>query len=140
MDNNEKPRRDELLKEYLDVSENLRHWANMIFVRMTLFTFLTASLVSFIFQPAEELDNWMKVIMKAVGLGIGIAFLIMERRGLKYWEGLQKRAKFLEEIFGFTQHTSSPQNELFSTRKATKALLILVIVFWTLTLIFHSRI
>ena len=105
---------DSRLEEYKDVSQNMRHYANMRFAQLTLFSALTAGLVTKPWWDADRnpLNKWGFVVFAVAGFVIALAFWIMEERAADYWNHFRKRAKQLDEQLAFHQYTCRPKGIL----------------------------
>jgi hypothetical protein len=102
--------RDLAHKEYNDLSQNMRHYANMRFAEMTLFFVVTAALASKVITQAGDIADHSvpQGIIRLLGLIVTLVFWSIEERTTRYWNCFHKRAKVLEADLGFRQYTDEP--------------------------------
>jgi hypothetical protein len=124
-------------EEYKELNENMRHYANMRFAQLTVFSALEGALVSlgkgcFTLAPKAP-EAYGFLALSLVGLLIAVVFLVMEERAADYWHHFRRRAVELEGQLGYRQFTDRPLGKLKGTLTATnavRALYIVAILFW----------
>jgi hypothetical protein len=125
--------------EYLDVSENIRHWANIRQQQWTVFIAIIAALIALLFQPSATLTSLARFAMKVAGMLIVIIFWVMDERVMKYWDSCRHRACVLEKELEFQQYLTTPSRGIITSKNAVRLLYFLVLVFWLLAMIGHSQ-
>ena len=108
--------------EYKDLSDNMRHYANMRFAQMTLYFALTAGLVTVVFTANPAQPPGLRLALKIIGVVAAVAFGVMEERAATYWHHFRKRASDLEAVLGYKQYMSRPAAKLFTATNATRLL------------------
>ena len=71
-------------EEYKDLSDNMRHYANMRFAQLTLYFGLTAGLVTALFTVDPHLSDGLRLTLKIIGAVASCAFGVMEERAADY--------------------------------------------------------
>jgi hypothetical protein len=122
-------------EEYLDTSENVRHWSNLRFAQLTVFIAITAGLTATLFQAQTSLSSSIKIIIKIAGLLIVAVFWITEERTMMYWRHFIRRAAALEQELGFQQYSMRPREGIISSANAVRVLFVMLFIFWLSTLI-----
>lgn len=125
--------------EYKDLSNNMRHYANMRFAQLTILIAITAGISTLIFNSDSILNENIKSLFKIVGIIVALLFLIMEERAADYWHHFRNRAVKLEKKLGYNQYSNRPTNFLFTATNASRGLHITIIVLWVVTLIWSSK-
>jgi hypothetical protein len=125
---------DNLTEEYKDISENLRHYANMRFKQLTLFSVLTGVILG-----ALTKGDWggcgSVMILKIIGICIVITFGIMEERAADYWHAFVRRAVEIEKEIGYRQYSGRPGGRFITATNATRFLYIVTFIFWIVSFI-----
>ena len=124
-------------EEYKDLSENMRHYANMRFAQLTLYFAVTAGLVTALFTVNPSLDHRIRFVLKIVGIVLSAAFGVMEERAADYWHHFCRRAVEIEKLLGYKQYTKRPAAKLFSATNATRVMIWGAMLAWFLALIFR---
>jgi hypothetical protein len=122
-------------EEYLDASENVRHWSNLRFAQLTVFIAVTAGLTATLFQAQTPLSPSIRLVTKLAGLLIVAVFWITEERTMMYWRNFVRRAAVLEQELGFQQYSMRPKEGTVSSANAVRVLFLLLVIFWISTLI-----
>ena len=122
-------------EEYKDLSDNMRHYANMRFAQLTILIAITAGLLTLIFKSDPPLTEGTNLALKIVGIVIALLFFIMEERAADYWHHFRKRAVELEKILGYDQYSHRPTRRLFTATNASRTLHIVIMILWIVTLI-----
>lgn len=115
--------------EYLDVSENMRHYGNMRFAQLTLFAGITAGLLS-IMVAGSPPSGSLKVTIPLGGLVVTFAFWIIEERAALFFHSYRRRSVELEQLLGYRQHTNRPEGKLVTAANAVRLLFLGTAVFW----------
>jgi hypothetical protein len=95
-------------EEYKDLSDNMRHYANMRFAQLTLYFALSAGLFTVVFTSDPPLPDVLRLILKIVGVVAAGAFALMEERAGDYWNHFRERACVLEPLLGYRQYANRP--------------------------------
>lgn len=128
----------EPLKEYEDLSSNLRHYGNLQFAQLTVFIAITAGLLSVIFRSDDPISCSAEIVLKLAGLLLSALFLVMSERVTAHWLAYWKRAKELEKLLGFKQYTDRPVAKYFSNTNAVRGVYLLTAILWISSIIMHS--
>jgi membrane associated rhomboid family serine protease len=123
------------MEEYLDASNNMRHYGNMRFALLTLFSALTAGVITVLFKDGNPVSGLYTTALKLIGFVVTVAFFIMELRATEMFNHYCTRAKELDQMLGSTQHITRPDAGLLGVRilsaqYATNVLYISVAAFW----------
>ena len=131
-----KPKGD-LRDEYLDASENVRHWSSLRFAQLTVFIAITAGLFAALFQSQTVPQDPIRLIMEIAGLLITAIFWIMEERTMNYWRTFIDRAAKLEAELGYHQYSSArrPGEGYITSANAIRLLFLLLGFFWIAAMI-----
>lgn len=124
-------------EEYKDLSDNMRHYANMRFAQLTIFVALTGGLIIVLFSKDAPDSPLAKAILKVAGIFIAAMFWIMEERAADYWHHFRKRAVELEDLLGYRQYKDRPTRRLLTATDASRAIYAGAIVFWIIALIWR---
>jgi hypothetical protein len=125
--------------EYKDLSDNMRHYANMRFAQLTLYSALTAGLVTVVFTIDPPLDDNLRLVLKIVGAIAAAAFGVMEERAADYWHHFLRRAIKLEEQLGYQQYVDRPAAKVFSATNAARVILWGGVLFWLVAAICGAK-
>ena len=126
--------------EYHELCENMRHYGNMRFAQLTLFTALTAGLLGAAASPPDDMP-WLRLLLAVAGAVSALAFWVMELRSSEYWRSFHDRAKELEEGLGYKQFRSGPGRPSggLSASRAVGALYWLAVAMWLVILYAQLR-
>ena len=113
----------DLIEEYKDLSNNMRHYANMRFAQLTLYFALTAGLVTVLFTVSPPLSDNLRLVLKIVGVLASAAFGVMEERAADYWHRFCHRVVDIEKLLGYKQYTDRPTAKVFSATNAARSVL-----------------
>ncbi|MEX1248341.1 MAG: hypothetical protein WEA61_07640 [Anaerolineales bacterium] len=122
----------ELLAEYLDASNNFRHFHTIRFVQLPIFTAVTFGLLSIVFSESKIISEHIRLALKVGGIVITAIYWVLQQRAGKYRKYFADRAASLEAKLGFTQYTNRPQDEPFNSRNAIDAFFVFCLGFWIL--------
>jgi len=135
------PSREGAEKEYADLGQNLRHYANMRFAQLTLFTAITAGLAKIALDDSGGASPGARAALYAAGTIVALAFWVMEERAADYWHHFRRRAMVLEKHLGYRQYSAKPLRRISATN-ATRSIFLLACLAWliSLTLLAAGRI
>ena len=122
-------------EEYNELSDNMRHYANMRFAQLTLYFALTAGLITALFTVAPPLSDNLRLVLKIIGALASAAFGVMEERAADYWHHFCRRAVEIEKSLGYKQYTDRPTAKLFSATNAVRVMVWGGIPLWLLVAI-----
>ncbi len=126
------------IHEYLDLSRNMRFYANIRFAQLTLFAAVTAALLTAAYGQDLSPAPRMLCFIKVGGILVSVIFFIMERRGTSYYHCFKQRAIELEKLLGYCQHTNTPKQGVFTATHAATVFVVAVGLFWLVVLLFPS--
>ena len=118
------------LEEYKDVSDNMRHYANMRFAQLSLYFALSAGLIATVFGSSPPLADSLRFVLKLVGVVGSSAFGVMDDRAADYWHQLRRRAVIIEGELGFEQHTNRPRRRVLTATNAVRMMIWGSAVLW----------
>jgi hypothetical protein len=117
-------------EEYKSVCEFMRLYSTLRFYQLALLLGTTGSIVTALSSNAVRANFARPELLKAGGLVISLAFLVMEFRASSYWHGLRNRGIELAQALRFqTFPTSSRWNPL-TTSGASFYLHLAVAALW----------
>ena len=122
-------------EEYRDLSDNMRHYANMRFAQLTLYSALTAGLVTVVFTVDPALDDNLRLGLKIIGAFAAAAFGVMEERAADYWHHFRRRAVEIEKSLDYKQYTDRPAAKWFSATNAARVMVWGGVPLWLLAAI-----
>ena len=126
--------------EYLDASDNMRQFGNVCFSQITLFIAITAGIIiAGLFQSDLVLSDIARITLKIGGVIVTFIFWALDQREMIYWNHYRQRAIELEKSLGFQQYTEAPATSVFSATNAIRMLYLSILVFWIMTLLWHSQ-
>ncbi len=117
--------------EYTELGENIRFYANLRFVQLTILITITGGIFAAIFS-FTTLKPQISLLLKISGALIAVVFLIMEYRASQYWDRYFERAKELDEQLGYQQYRTSPPRQRITATTASRILHFAIILFWIL--------
>ena len=123
--------------EYRDLSDNMRHYANMRFAQLTLYIAVSAGIATAVFLTNPELRSSLRTVLKLVGIVVAIAFGVMEERAVTYWRRYHRRAVDLEKELGYAQYQSSPTATVLSATNSARVLVWGGAVLWVCAVLFR---
>ncbi len=122
-------------EEYKDLSDNMRHYANIRFAQLTLYFALTGALVTAVYTVDPPLGDNLRLVLKLVGVLASGAFGVMEERAADYWHHFRRRAVEIEEHLGYRQYTARPAARVFSATNAARVMVWSGVPLWLLAAI-----
>lgn len=125
--------------EYKDLSDNMRHYANMRFAQLTLYFALTAGLVTVVFAVHPPLDNVLRLWLNIVGAVGAASFGVIEERAADYWHHFRRRAVELEKQLCYKQYTDRSVAKWFTATNAARVLVWGGLLLWILAALCASK-
>jgi hypothetical protein len=123
--------------EYLDLTENMRHWNTIRFGQMTVFMALMAGILSSLYQSSFVFPDFVRLALKTGGIIFTLIFWSLDYREMLYFRHFRTRAVELEEILGFRQFSRYPSAKIINSARLTGAMYFFVLVFWIGTFIWR---
>lgn len=126
----------EAQEEYKELNNNLRFYGNMRFAQLTLFSAITAALLTIIFKTEPPLVEPIKTALKIGGLVSTFVLWVMEERSTGYATKFIKRMIVLEAMLGYEQWKGRKfgTRAIFSATNAARLLYVVITIFWVLTI------
>ncbi|NOG93111.1 MAG: hypothetical protein HND42_07715 [Armatimonadetes bacterium] len=131
-----KPDQVSFLKdEYIDVSNNLRHWNTLRFAELTVFMALTAGLINamYIGKGAQSFEAGL--LLKCAGIFSTLAFFVLQERTMTWFHAFNRRAIELEKELGFRQYMDVPRVRVLSGQNSIRSLFMMILAFWILMIV-----
>lgn len=123
-------------EEYKSVCEFMRLYATLRFYQLALLLGTTGSIVTALTSTAVH-TNFMRVqLLRAGGLVISLAFVVMEFRASSYWHRLRRRGNELAELLRYQPFPVSSRWNPLTTSGASFYLHLFVAALWLTTLTF----
>lgn len=126
-------------EEFKSVCEFMRLYATLRFYQLALLLGTTGSIVTALSSNAVRLTFARAEILKAGGLTICLAFLVMECRASSYWHLLRDRGNELAQVLSFQPFPVSPRWSPLTTSGAGFYLHALVATLWFASLFLDLR-
>lgn len=126
-------------EEYKDLSENMRHYANMRFAQLTIFVAITGGLAAWFDNARSASDPDVMIVIAVVGTFIALVFLVMETRSASYWLHFKDRAVELEKQLGYCQYTRAPKRGLITATNVTRVFHVGTLLFWIVAAVAAPR-
>ena len=121
--------------EYLDASNNVRHYGTLRFAELTIYIAITAGLLTVTYgRPAPQVVV-VSAGVKVAGLLVTTLFWILQERTMLYWYHFTNRAVELERDLGFKQYSTRPPAGLLTGRNTLRAFFAVMAVFWIVAII-----
>ena len=121
--------------EYLDASQNARHYLTLRFTHLTIYVALTGALMNVLFARSTIDAPLMAVGVKLAGLLATVLYWVLQERTMAYWYVFVNRATELEKELGFEQYTLRPKPGPISSRWTIRMFFLALAVFWLVALI-----
>jgi hypothetical protein len=121
--------------EYKDLSDNMRHYANMRFAQLTLYFAFSAGLITVLFTVDPPLHAGLRRGLMLVGAVGAAAFGIMEERAADYWHHFRCRAEELEQTLAYRQYTDRPAGKVITATNATRVMVWGGVPLWLLAVV-----
>jgi hypothetical protein len=129
---------NDLKDEYLDVSDNIRHWNTLRFAELTIYIALTGALLNTIIGKSPPLPPAVSIPAKIAGVLVTILFFVLQERTMLYWYNFVDRAAELEKELGFQQYSSRPRARIITGRNAMRLFFLFMVLFWVTSLFWSS--
>ena len=129
---------DKTLYEYVECSNNMRHYGNHQVALITAFIAINGAVAAFVFGSSGALKGMEGMTAKLIAVVISILFAIKIQSDIVMWDHFFNLAVKLENGLGLTQYTSLLGYPGYPIRPAKWAIWLFValtIVFWFLALI-----
>ncbi len=124
----------DLKDEYLDASDNIRHWNTLRFAELTIYIALTGALLNAIVGKSPPLPPVVSAPAKVAGILVTILFFVLHERTMLYWYNFVERAAELEKELGFQQYSSRPRAGIITGRNAMRLFFLIMALFWVISL------
>lgn len=131
---------DNSIQEYLDCSNNMRHYSNHQAVLITAFIALNGGIAALVFGSETLGTPHYYLGAKIVAIAANILFSISIQNALNMWEHFFNRAITLETKIEFEQYNSLPGYLKYRTRPAKWAIqlsMVITIAFWILAILWN---
>jgi hypothetical protein len=127
-----------LLDEYKEINHNVRFYGNMRFAQLTLFSAISAALLTVIFKTEPVLTETIKTALEIGGMISTFVLWVMEERSTGYATKFIHRLQELETTLGFNQWRGRRigTRAIFSATNAVRLLYFAVFLFWLLALVY----
>lgn len=125
-------------EEYKEASNNMRLYANLHAVKLTVFVTVTGGLVYLVFSTYPPFTTQTKLLFEIAGLFVSVLFGVNIMSDLYMWGHFLRRAASMEKNLGYGQYSSLPGAPKFKIRPGTWAIAMFclcVFLFWLVTLI-----
>lgn len=122
------------LEEYRAVGEFMRLYATLRFYQLALLLGTTGSIVSALSSHAVRQSLARAEILKAGGLLVTLALLVMELRASSHWVGLRRRGNELAAVLRFEGFPNTNRWSPLSTSGASFYLHLIVAALWLTSL------
>jgi hypothetical protein len=117
-------------EEYRSACEFLRLYATLRFYQLALLLGTTGSLVTALSSSAVQTSFARAQFLKAGGLIVSLALLVMEFRASSYWHAMRERADELARVLQFRAFPRSSRWSPLTTSGASFYLHVLVASLW----------
>ncbi len=123
--------------EYLDVSNNVRHFQTIRFAQPTVMISLFVALVTVLYVYKVGLTGPIRTMVQAFGLISTLFFWLLQERTMLFWKHFVARAVELESELGFRQYTTMPKPMVgfLSSSNAMRGVFLVLAAFWIVSLI-----
>jgi hypothetical protein len=116
-------------QEYLDASNNVRHWSTLRFAQLTIYVALTAGLLNVLFIRGAGSPR-TSLAIELAGLVVTAVYWLLQERTMHYWYAFVRRAAELEPALGYTQYSHRPRAGVVSSANAVRVLFAVMLLFW----------
>ena len=122
-------------EEYKSVCEFMRLYATLRFYQLALLLGTTGSLVTALASAAVRSGFARPDLLRAGGLLVSLAFMVMEFRASSYWHGMRRRGNELAASLGYQPFPVSSRWHPLTTSGASFYLHVAVALLWGASLI-----
>jgi hypothetical protein len=126
-------------EEFKSVSEFMRLYSTLRFYQLALLLGTTGSIVSALSSSAVRSNFARAEFLKAAGLVVGLAFLVMEFRASSYWHRLRDRGNTLAEALRYEAFPTASRWNPLTTSGAGLYLHVFVSAMWFASLFFRLQ-
>ena len=126
------------IQEYLDCSNNLRHYSNHQVALITALMAINGAIAALVFSSNTLTGFFEDIGAKIIALALSILFSIKIQSAIMMWDHFFNRAIELEMSLKLKHYTTLPGFPIFPIRPAKWAMQIFsvsTIVFWFLSLL-----
>jgi hypothetical protein len=116
--------------EYCEVLSSIRHYSNLRFASLTLFSAVTAGLFGAAFGPVvidPDLRERMRVVWPVVGMLASTLFLVLECCVTAFVVAFRRRVR---DLYPNTHFEGSPQWARVIARNMFKSFYLAMLIFW----------
>ena len=127
-----------IMQEYIDISNNLRHYGTLQFAHLTLYTAVMGGLIHLLTSGNANIQPQIVLILKIIGYILSVLFFIIAERIILDWQTFLDCARVMEKKhFGFGQYSIRPNYVIFFFRNrfAVRWIHVFIILFWTVSII-----
>lgn len=123
---------DNIRKEYLDASQNFRHYSGLRFIIFTAYLAVIAGIGYVALNDEAKYPAYVVKLAKTGGLAITLAFWNYEERAYQLLKHFRDQAKKLEERLNYTQFRDMPINlfPIYEPMYFTRVLFFVITLFW----------
>lgn len=125
--------------EYKTVCEFMRLYATLRFYQLALLLGTSGSIVTALSTQAARLSFIATDLLRAGGMIISLAFLVMEFRATSYWHRLRDRGNELAQRLGYQPFPVSSRWDPLTTSGASLYLHSFVAALWLTSLLLHVQ-
>lgn len=126
--------KDDAKVEYIDVSNNLRHWNTLRFAELTVYMAITGAMLNVVFGKSTPPPLGVGLLMKGSGILVSLLFLILHERTMSWWYRFVERAAELEETLEFEQYRRRPQGHKMTGTVSIRLFFIVMVLFWAVSI------
>lgn len=116
--------------EYIDLSNNLRHWNTLRFAELTIFIALAGGLLNVLYIGKADQIAEVSLLLKAAGILVSALFFLLHERTMAWWQAFRRRAIEVEKELGFRQYTDTPKASVFTSTNAVRAFYLVILGYW----------
>lgn len=122
-------------KEFVQLSENIRHWERLRWMSMTVFIAIMFGALTALFKWDDGLSNTYQLFLKIVSFVLVFVFWVQDERIVAYWLSFRDRAIEVEKDNNIKVFTVTPERGLLSAGTAVRILYATFVVVWLLLLL-----
>ncbi|MFZ5902097.1 MAG: hypothetical protein ACOYZ8_00910 [Chloroflexota bacterium] len=126
----------DLSQEYVDASQNYRHYSNLRFAIFTIYFAVIAGIIVIAFNNDNRFTPYAIQSAKIGGLLITLVFWNYQERASMMTTHFAKVAKELEHSLGYNQYSTRPKTyfPILEAKYITRILFTSLTVFWIYTI------
>lgn len=126
--------RESTLREYLDASENFRHFSSIRFAIFTIYLAVMAGLGTVGLKNDPAYQPYIPTIAKIGGLLMTIVFWHYEERAYYLLKHFRTKAEELEVTLNYTQFKEMRKGSIYEPMHFARVLFFLIVLFWAVAL------